>query len=700
MNDPRYLSDLRALLTDGGIRSHIKQVVFALLAELDDPVEGEWQAVAAHLDDPVYPYQREIWNVLSRSVSWFRLLDSLGVIEGWLMAEDEERLEQLVMLFSSMQRYLPDRVAEFVEPFVGIDRWREHFASLILHADVGTSRRFLDLLLRLIDDGTLDKIVGEDSMFWSIVSLLPKKHADWACEVVGHYFKRRLTLTRTAGQENPFEFTSGKIRHIPRGTGFFRECAAGASVTFVVQILPFMLVTMERMAARKGAPPWRDPVWGWRQYGEAYSASGELLHAMVQALEQFAADQPEKFAPFAKLLGEQEFETAHFLLIRAYTANGAKFADEAANYLCASPRHLRIGYTEDVHWAARQLIEAITPHCSSARLTELEECLLAYYPELKRGANDHRNYGYAQFSLLEGIEPVRRSEKARRRLEELKRKFGAQFPRAPVPFEDRAGWVESPIPPDAVEKMTDEQWMRATDSYHSPLMPVQPDKPFVGGAHQLSALLEPQASRQLVLQICQHCHALPDRPCGVWLCDFIGRRADIPLPADVLEMVAWYAVQDREVEQEQAVWHVNKNGEREITPEDIVSTGLGMVRGSAARTIGELIRLDGSRIFHLLPALESLVRDPSIAVRACAAEGLQMIMPQYRELAVVLFQRLCEADDALLATGPVASFLFTAVHTHFTGLEPLLKRMLNSGRPEVNIIAAQASCFAALYFRE
>jgi len=77
MNDPRYLSDLRNLLTDGGIRSHIKQVVFALLAELEDPVEEEWQTLAAHLDDPVYPYQRDIWNVLHRSVSWFRLLDSL-----------------------------------------------------------------------------------------------------------------------------------------------------------------------------------------------------------------------------------------------------------------------------------------------------------------------------------------------------------------------------------------------------------------------------------------------------------------------------------------------------------------------------------------------------------------------------------------------------------------------------------------------
>lgn len=731
MNDPRYLSDLKALLTDGGIRSHIKQIVFALLAELDDPIEGEWQAVAVHLDDPVYPHQRDIWNLLYRSISWFRLLDSLGVIGRWLMAEDEERLEQLVMLLSSMQQYLPDRVAELVEPFVGIDRWRKHFASLILRSDVGTSRRFLDLFLRLIDDGTLDKIVGEDSMFWSIVSPLPKKHADWACEAVGHYFRRRLTLTIAAGQENPFEFNSGKTRHIPRGTGFFMQCAAGAPITFVVQILPFMLVTMERMAVRKGAPPWRDPVWGWRHYGEAYSMSGELLHAMVQALGQFAADQPEKFVPFARLLGEQEFETAHFLLIRTYTANGARFADEAANYLCASPRHLRIGYTEDVHWAARQLIEAITPHCSSARLAELEECLLAYYPELKRGATGHRNYGYAQFSLLEGIEPTRRSVKARRRLEELKRKFGVQAPRAPVPFEDRHGWVESPIPLDAVEKMTDEQWMRAMAYYRYAHMDTQPDKPFVGGAHQLSRLLEPQARKepvryarllcnlpltvhpyyidailrgisdagldgQLVLQVCQYCHNLPGRPCGVWLCNFIGRQARGPLPADVLEMVAWYAAVDTEEEREQAVWHVNENGERVITPEDIVSTGLGMVRGSAARTIGELVRIDGSRIFHLLPALESLVGDPSIAVRACSAEALHMIMPQYRELAVALFQRLCEADDALLATGPVASFLFNAVQTHFTSLETLLKRMLNSGRPETNTIGAQACCLAAL----
>lgn len=362
MNDPRYLSNLKALLTDGGIRSHIKQMVFALFAELDDPVEEEWQAMAIHLDDPVYPHRRDIWNILYHSISWFRLLDSLGVIGRWLITEDEKRLEQLVILLSSMQRYFPDRVADLVEPFVGKDLWHKYFVLLIRYSDVGASRHFLDLFLQLIDNGTLDEIIDEDSMFWSIVSLLPKKHADWACEVTSHYFKRRLAL----GQKNPFEFTSGKTEYIPRGTSFFIECATGSPTAFVSQILPFMLVTMERTAHRKGAPPWRDLVWEWRHYGEAYSMSSELLHAMAQALGQFATNQPAEFAPFAKLLREQEFETAHFLLIHAYTASGVRFADEAAKYLCASPRHLRIGYTEDVHWAARQLLEAITPHCSSA----------------------------------------------------------------------------------------------------------------------------------------------------------------------------------------------------------------------------------------------------------------------------------------------------------------------------------------------
>ena len=362
-------------------------------------------------------------------------------------------------------------------------------------------------------------------------------------------------------------------------------------------------------------------------------------------------------------------------------------------------------------------------------LTELEECLLAYYPELERRGTDHCNYGYAQLTLLEGVDSSRCSKKARRRLEELKRKFGEQAPRAPVTFENRTGWVGSPVPPDAAEKMTDEQWISAMVSYHYAHLNIQPDKPFVGGVHQLSRLLELQARKepiryarllchlpqtvhpyyieailrgisdasldgQLMLQVCQHCHNLPGRPCGVWLCNFIGRQARSPLPADVLEMVVWYATED--TEEEQAVWHLNESGERVITPEDIVSTGLGMVRGSAARTIGELVRLDGSRIFHLLPALESLVCDPSIAVRACVAEALQMIMPQYRELVVTLFQRLCEADDALLATEPIAHFLFNAIQTHFTNLEPILKRMLNSGRPEPNTIGAQACCLAAL----
>jgi hypothetical protein len=729
VDDPRYLSDLKALLTDGGVRSHIKQVVFAVLAELSDPTPSEWQVLAALLDDPASPHQQDVWNILQRSIPWFHLLDSLGVIEQWVTSQDEVRLIQVVMLLATVQRVLPDRVAELVEPFIGKEPWRTHFLSIVFRADLRASRRFLELFLRLIDDGTLDDIITARDTFWSLVSLLPKDHPQWACEAIGHYFQRRFLLTVAAGQANPFEFTSGTTSYIPRGDGIFKACAAGAPVTFVDQLLPFMVVMMQQTVSRKGLPPWRDSVWGWRHYGEGLSVSSELLGAMAQALSQCAADQPEAFAPFASLLRSLEFETAHFLLIRAYAANGARFADEAANYLCESPQHLRIGYTEDVHWTAHELIEAITPHCSPTCFTELEECLLAYYPEHEKRPAGQSSFRYAQFSLLSGITPSRRSEKGARRLAELQRRFGAQTPRAPVPFEQRTGWVESPIPPDAVEKMTDEHWERAMAHYRYEYMDIQPDKPFVGGAFQLSQLLEPQARKdplrfaqllcqlpgsvhpfyvdailrgisdanldeRLVLRVCRYCHDLPGRPCGRWLCEFIGKQASISLPVEILEMVAWYAVED--TEEEQAVWRINENGEQFKTPDDIVSAGDGMARGGAARAIGELIRLDGSRVFSLLPALEALVCDSSISVRACAAQALRAILPQYRELAVVLFQRLCEADDTLLGTWPIASFLYGAVRTHFTGLVPLLERMLCSEKPEANSVAAQTCCLASL----
>ena len=70
-----------------------------------------------------------------------------------------------------------------------------------------------------------------------------------------------------------------------------------------------------------------------------------------------------------------------------------------------------------------------------------------------------KQHGHAQFTLLSGISATRRSEKVHKRLEELRRKFGQQEPASPEPMEAQS--AQPPIPEDAAEKMSDEQWLSA-----------------------------------------------------------------------------------------------------------------------------------------------------------------------------------------------------------------------------------------------
>mgnify|MGYP001794342214 CR=1 FL=1 len=107
-----YLENLRELLTSSDIRFHLKKVVFALLATLDDPTEEEWEIISELIGDESNALTREVWILLNSCIRWFELLDRLEIIEQWLRDESEERIDRTVTLLSFMQKQIPDRVAE------------------------------------------------------------------------------------------------------------------------------------------------------------------------------------------------------------------------------------------------------------------------------------------------------------------------------------------------------------------------------------------------------------------------------------------------------------------------------------------------------------------------------------------------------------------------------------------------------------
>jgi hypothetical protein len=734
-----YLEDLSALLSEERVRYHLKSAIFAMLGDLAEPTVEEWHIVSRALEDTAHQLYFEVWSLLHRSPAWFKLADSLGLIERWLSDEgQEQRVDKTVMLLRSTQRSLPDRVADLLEPRLGLSAaWNKRVAFVMQWSDMHLSRRFFDLFLRAIDLGALDGVRGPvvmNSDFWDLSHDLPDKYPAWAAEVVGHFYDRCVTAAVERGGDDLTVNIASCILDSARyrRSAYFSKAADGAPREFVEQVLPVMLRVMELTAQQVEEPPWSDAVWFYRSYGEGHSARDSLLEAMVEALSSLARNDPEAFAAYAARLRDTTFETAHFLLLRAYAANGQRFADEAAAYLLDNPARLKIGYAGGDHWPARLLLEAITSHCSEAALLRLEDLLLGYYTPWERSVDGHHAYGHAQFTLLEGITQARRSDRVRRRLEEWRRKFDKQTVEEPMSIV--AGFVGSPIDDDAAAKMTDEQWLRAVERYGSDDAETRiVGDNLIGGAGQLAGVMEGLARQnpvrfaelacrfpdgvnvtyfeavlrgvadaeldpQLALRLCKRCHDLPSRPLGRWIPPVIASLAESVLLDEALDIVAWYATEDPDPEEE--LWRKPAHGGQPYFGGSIESAAINSARGVAAGAVGRLIFPDRTRLTKLLPTVECMVEDTSIAVRASAARALIAVLKHDRDLAVRLFLRLCGSEDALLRTDGVELFMNYGVRTHYEALRPLLDRMLAAEHKEVNLAGARLACIAALFVEQ
>jgi hypothetical protein len=159
-----------------------------------------------------------------------------------------------------------------------------------------------------------------------------------------------------------------------------------------------------------------------------------------------------------------------------------------------------------------------------------------------------------------------------------------------------------------------------------------------------------------------------------------------------LGIIAWYATEDPDPKQE--LWRSRGTGRH------ILTAAINSVRGSAAEAMGKVIFVDGNRITHFLPAIEHMIYDPSIAVRSCVAAVLIAVFKHDRDLAVRLFEPLCDTEDVLLKTHYVERFLFYALQTHFERLRPTVERMLTSQDSEVATAGARQACLASLFVED
>ena len=670
------------------------------------------------------PVVRRIHATIS-GPPWFVLLDKHGVIEGWLA--DEGVSDLALRTVAAGQSLAPVRAAELLASHRGRSSdAADNVAAVLQRSRLADSRETFELFIDLLDadDRSLDR-----RDFFYLAHDLYEQHPDWGCELIGAYLRNRLRAADAAGVVNPFGFRESLIPHQLYIHDLVDGSARDAPDAFVEHVLPQMIAIIERAAQpqdRDESEPIHDAVWHAAHMSEHRDGlDDDLLIGAEIAMRQLATNDRQRFLAVADEHHGTGYETICALLFEGYRADPEHLADEAADFVLADSRRLRVGRSSDDHWATRLLLQAITPYCSDERFARLEEQVLGYYTPWERSKNGRRALGFAQFTLLEGMAVDRLGGLGRRRLSEWQRKFETLAPNEPLGV--TGGMVGSPIPSDATRKMQDVHWLRAFERYDAD----NSDRiDFLkGGAHQLSQELEARATEDpirfadLAAQmpddahvyyfdallrgvassdqevglestraLVERCHRLPGRPCGRWIAQPLRRHRDAPLPDDLVDILTWYAVHDPDPPA------VSENFSGDISDEQRIELqGLNSVRGAIAHEIAVHIDLHEANAALFSEAVDALVRDPSAAVRSMAIRTLIGVMHHDAQRAVEQFVELATyPDDRILAGREAHQFLRFAGARYFDDLRPVIERMLESEVTAVRTRGAVQAALAAL----
>jgi hypothetical protein len=402
-DERRYVGDLNYLLTDDGVRFHLKDLVASWLAQVE-PRDAEWGLLEPFLDDPASPLHFRAWQTL-RSLPWFRYADDRGYLSERLAADDE-LVDTTVTLLGHVDRVAPERVVALLRPLVGTsDGWTHRIAWVLGRTDLGRDRELFDLFLALLDRGDFDRTGLTTSDFWYVAHDLPKQHPDWACELLGHYLANRVKAADAAGVTNPFEIGSTIIPGNLHLHDYIVEAAAGAPAAFIDEIWPQMHTLIKRTAQEpRDNELQRDRIWNLRHFSDVYGdLDDHLLLGAERAFSEFARREPDRFATLVKANTESPYESVAYFLFQGLAGNPERFADAAIDFVLPDQRRFRVGYSDGYEWGTRRLIAAVSSHASDAAVARLEEALLNYYTPWERSAAGHTEFGLAQFTLLGGL---------------------------------------------------------------------------------------------------------------------------------------------------------------------------------------------------------------------------------------------------------------------------------------------------------
>ena len=660
--DPqRFISVVVELLECDAIRYHLKVVVVGVLRQIA-PAPEHWAA----LEDLAWsgsPLGARVLTLLCEP-GWFDAVDRLGRWETWL--EDPQRAETARDELAIVATHRPVRVAELVRPRLeDSEQWRRHLRRLMW---LSLCSELVDLIVEAIAMGLFDDADRQlgGSGFWMDLHRLKDEDPAGAARLIGAFLGRGLERANLDGSGDPFK--SGHLRSDSQPESVIADVAREAPAEFIRHVLPFVIeVAHADVHHSDGELP--DGRWRNRWVSLVRGVDNVVFAATENALRALAEQDPAQCAEALQPLRSAEIAELRFLACRASAKMGD--SDDAVSWLVSDPRNFMLGSGGVSNSASRELIEQCSPGCSTDVFDTLEAAILHHSPIWET----HESRGHSQYELLAALDSARLSPTARQRLHELEDRFPDWPPQPPQPAV-WSGAVPSPIDGDESEHMSDDHWIAALQ-IHTGDEPRWDGDRVVGGACQLASMLGEQAkddperfsrialrfgadipeaamnavirnveshvSVDVLTDLCEHAHRVYGPKVGRAVCSAIG-RADAVNPR-LVSLLNIYA-SDPDPEREEARTEAFTGDY--LYGGDFLTAGLNSTRGQAALSAASLLFRSAEHVNALMPTVDALTQDPTVAVRVCAAEAVIALLNHDAEKALDLAERVFNADIAVL----------------------------------------------------
>jgi len=754
----RYIRELQSLLLDGRVRFHIKRLILQFLGALSDPTAAEWQ-VLSRLETEQPDLLSHVNKVVSNHTGWFDVLDSAKFFDVSLSSTDGVRDERAVWLCGMPQilEKRSSRVAELLKRYRNREgNWPRYLQYICRSGNAYHGREMFDLFLSLISDGTLDGTrpgFAVNDSWWSGFYSMAEKAPALASEAVAVWFDRRLELWREERARLISDDMSSEGHHLAESLrrqlagdgddhGVIAK-AAKAPLAFVQHLLPRVAGLVAEHAKSETDELDSDPLWASRFYQhDGHSVHEAILSSLASAMEELARQSPRDLDRLLEPYVDRPHDTIGYLVLRAWTAAPAVYAERLAQFLSEDPRRLKIGYSfwgggnAGVGMAEQfrsiEAVRAVSPHCSEDQFKALENAIVNLRDE--RESRELRWRGVRQLQLLAAMDPKRLTPVGQAKLAELRDKFPDVTHNPPKPYSGLA--QRESIEDNAQKKMTDEQWLSAMLKYAGvrpgtidhfenakgelagPLEQRTKDEPkrFAALARRIPtnlpgsyfnaiirgiAAAAPPGNLDVktgfgsdVVALLERAHSLPNHPCGRWIAYLIEKWSKVEWPQSILEMIVWYATEHPDPSEE--VWRRRTPGGQLYDGGSPDSSGMNSTRGAAANAIAALLFARETSPDVLANAIQQLAHDSSVAVRSQAIHALLALLNTRPDGAMSWFVECVGLDPVLLKTAYVEQFIYYAGHRNYLVVRPVLQQMLVSTDSDTVKAAARLTCLLAL----